>query len=400
LTHTPELDVLLIGCGLRGTGLLTAVPELFGWRLGIVEAGPMLGPGSFRHYRIQSNSSGGDFFGWVRPEGSFGPLLESPQIRALRARPGAFELHELAAALQRAGEHIGRIVGPERVVLGDAVVALHVDDGRITARLRSGRRLRARCAVLATGIREAPHAELQRWRAKCVLSGEVIRRGPQVLAVRGGEVRVVVVGASHSTYAIARLLCHANLTGSQFDLTIVHRSPVKLFYSGRDEYLGTARAELEARPDPGRDACPETGNLFRYSGLRHGARETFRAIAAGQVPAMRHLRVEAVAQAAPLLDAADVVVQATGYESNGFDLRVDGVPCPMHPPSGVVDVRDDGRLLLPLCSPPNLFVMGMDPYPYDDNSLTPSGQYARRGRQLLDALAADGAAPRQHVSSA
>jgi hypothetical protein len=31
--------------------------------------------------------------------------------------------------------------------------------------------------------------------------------------------------------------------------------------------------------------------------------------------------------------------------------------------------------------------MGMDPYPYDDGALTPTGQYALRGGQILAALA-------------
>jgi hypothetical protein len=400
VTHSaPDLDVLLIGCGLRGTGLLTAVPELLQRRLGIVEASPRLGPGSFSHYRIQSNSSGKDFFGWVRSDGPFGPLLRSPKVRRLREYAGAFELHELAAALECFGEHIEHLVGPERIVLGDSVVSLQVEGRRMTADLRSGRQLRTRCAVLATGIREVPHLGLQRWNAKHVLSGDVIRHGSAVLPPRGGLLRVAIVGASHSTYAVARLLREANLTGRQFDVTIVHRSPVKLFYGGRDEYEADARSELEAVPDPIRDACPETGNLFRYSGLRHGARAMFRAIADDEVPMMRHWRVESLAQAMPLLDSADVVVQAMGYESNSFELRVDGHPCAMQQRRRIVDVGDDGRLRLPLRSPPDIFVMGMDPYPYDDNSLTPTGQYAKRGHQLLDALAADSCVSGQAISS-
>ena len=33
-----------------------------------------------------------------------------------------------------------------------------------------------------------------------------------------------------------------------------------------------------------------------------------------------------------------------------------------------------------------VFAMGMDPYPYRDNSLTPAGQRATRGKQILAAL--------------
>jgi len=395
---TPEFDVLLVGCGLRGTGLLTAVPELLGRRLGIVEAGQRLGPGSFAHYRIQSNSSGSDFFGWVQADGPFADVLRASHVRALREHKGAFDLQQLALVLESFGNRLRQLVAPERLVLGDPAVSLHVNRGRIKVRLRSGRELCTRYVVLATGIREAPHPDLQAWQAKRVLSGDIIRRGHEALTARNDHLRVVVIGASHSTYAVARVL-QANLPAGGHDLVIVHRNPVKLFYRDAAEYAATARSGIEAIPDLSRDACPETGNLFRYSGLRHGALAMFRKIAAGEVPHMRHERVGSIAEAAPLLDAADVVVQATGYESNTFDLWLEGEPCTMRRHRRVVDVSEDGRLVVPGPSSPNIFVMGMDPYPYNDNSVTPSSQYARRGRQLLAALAADDAVAEAALSS-
>ncbi len=398
MTGTPEeFDVLLIGCGLRGTGLLTAVPELMDWRLGIVEAGPKLGPGSFELYRIQSNSAGSDFFGWVKPDGPFSSLLQTPKVRSLREQQGAFELKQLASVLECFGEKIRQMVGSENVILGDPTAALHVESGMITCRLRSGRQLRSRHVVLATGIRESPHPDLQAWRGKTVLSSDVIRGGVDALQRPDHPSQVVIVGSSHSTYAVVRLIHEANLRGSCYEAIILHRSPVKLFYSDRDSFDAQVRFGIEAIPNPAHDICPETGNIFRYSGLRHGARDMFRAIAAGAMPTIRHQRMSSIAAASPVLDAAGLVVQATGYESNTLELWVDGKRCQMRQRGPVVEVHGDGRLMLPMESLPNIFVMGMDPYPYGDNSLTPSGQYARRGAQLLRALNACSAAKKRDV---
>src|SRR4051812_35519318 len=164
------LDLALIGCGLRGTGLLTAVPELLARRTAIVEAADSLGPGSFSEYRIESNSSGSDFFGWVDPRGPFGDVLAHPDVSGLRATPGNFRLPLLARALRHVGAAIAARVTPGQLFLRDRVLRVDSDGAVFTATLASGRSLAARSMVLATGIRETVRDDLAPWRSKVILS--------------------------------------------------------------------------------------------------------------------------------------------------------------------------------------------------------------------------------------
>ena len=379
------LDLLLIGCGLRGTGLVTAVPELLERRVAIVEAGGCLGPGSFAEYQIESNSSGSDFFGWVDPRGPFGDVLEHPDVIALRTTPGNFRLSLLARALRHVGAAIARRLPPSRLVLGDRVVRVNADDEQITATLASGRRLAARSVVLATGIRETQRADLQPWCDKVILSSQIVKGGEGRLFGDDPPTPIVIVGSSHSGYSAALRFQEAMAAhpARRCEVIVVHRTPVKLFYTGWSEFEASERYPLEAIPDPARDVCPETGNLFRYSGLRHGAKALFRAASRQEVPWLHQIHCRALGEAAPWLDRAAVIIQAMGYDSNTLPLYRNGEAVWSGADRLVAELGADG------CLPPGpgrLFVMGMDPYPYRDNSLTPTGQYALRGKQILSML--------------
>ncbi len=386
------LDLLLVGCGLRGTGLLSANPDLLEYQIGVVDAGDRLGPGSFASYRIDSNSYGSDFFGWVHPERAFGGALRHADVTLLRQSAGSFPLARLANALRPFGDAIRDQLGAARVWQRRRAMRINVEHGAATVHLDDGTRIHTHMAVLATGIRERPHAELARWRDKLLLSRHIVEHGVPA-RWREAPVNVHIVGGSHSAYAIANLLRAPGALAAGSTVTLQHRGPVKLFYRNFDEYAAEPHHPLEAVPDPALNQCPETGNVFRYSGLRHAARATFVDIAAGRVSGFTLLRAPSIAAAAPKLDAADYIVQALGYESNVLPLTVDGVDVPMCAAGGIVETDRAGRLRVPGAGTLPLFVMGMNPYPYDDNSLTPTGQYALRGGQILQALRACGREP-------
>lgn len=379
------LDLVLIGCGLRGTGLVTAIPELLARRTAIVEAGDALGPGSFAEYQIESNSSGSDFFGWVDPHGPFGDVLAHPDVTALRSTPGNFRLALLARALRHVGAAITRRLPPERLCLRDRVVRVDSDDTLFTATLASGRRLVARSMVLATGIRETFRAELAPWQRKVMLSGRLVRGDDQASFGRDPPTPVVIIGGSHSGYSVAKRLLEvlADTPDRRCEVVLIHRAPVKLYYASWSEFEASEHPPLEAIPEPGRDTCPETGNIFRYSGLRHGAKALFRTASLQGIPWLRQIQVRELAEAAPWLDRAALIVQAMGYESNTLPLYRCGEQIWSGRDRFVVQPGTDGCIVT---EGGRLFVMGMDPYPYRDNSLTPTGQYALRGKQILKAL--------------
>ena len=382
------LDLVLVGCGIRGTGLLTAVPQLLKLRTAVVEASDALGPGSFAEYRIESNSPGSDFFGWVDPGGVFGDVLGHPDVSGLRATGGNFRLSRLAAALRHFGAAIARQLPADRLFLRDRVVGVEVEDGSgggSLVTLASGKQLRTRLLVLATGIRERFHPELEPWRGKTILSSRVVRGEEDARFLREVPSPVVIAGGSHSGYSVAMRL--HELLGSEAaqrcGVVILHRSPVKLFYSSLAEMEAHERCPLEAIPDPARDVCPASGNLFRYSGLRHGAKALFRSASLQGVPWLRQEQGASLGAMAPWLDRAALIVQSMGYESNTLPLVRRGERIWSGDDRLVVQPSAQGDIL---SMDGRVFAMGMDPYPYRDNSLTPAGQYATRGKQILAVL--------------
>lgn len=390
LSATTDPEIVLAGCGLRGMGLLTATPALLDHRLTVVDAGPRPGPGAFADYRIQSNSAGTDFFGWVDPAGPFGPVLDDPAVRRLREHQGAFDLALLAGALDRFGDRLAALLPPERLIRGDRLAHVATDGATIGLTLASGRRLQSRVLVLALGITEAGHDALASWAARTIPSGRIVRDHLAALPPMpaGRPARIVIAGGSHSAYSAALVLADAMDAGHlNARVAILHRSPARLFHQNLAEHAAEAHGPLEAVPDPARDICPETGQVFRYSGLRHRARALFQEIARGGRPGFTQLRIPALADAAELLDRADLIVQALGYQSHRLSMTIDGHPWDPAGGGAVVRPGPDGRIPLPGGSAAQIFVMGMDPYPYDDGALTPTGQYALRGGQILAALA-------------
>lgn len=384
-----SMDLLMVGCGLRATGLLTSTPALFGHDLGVVDAAGRLGVGSFRHYDIESNSSGTDFFGWIDPDGPFGPLLKEEPVRRLRSVPGAFRLELLAGALACAGDAIAARLGPQRLFLGEEVVEVALSgDGPARVHTLSGRTLRARTVVLAAGIRERVSAELRPWRAKAVSSGALVtpdaRERCAELGRRPGT--VCFAGASHSSFSVLhRMLADRPASGGA-EIVLVTRSPVKIHYAGWDEYRAVPHSAAEAVPDPERDACPETGNVHRYSGLRNTSKALFHDVAAGRVPGVRLVVAPGEQERAAYFERADVLVRAVGYRSNLPTVTCDGRVVDCTTPAGLARIDDRGRLCVDGAGADGLFVMGMDPYPYDDNSINPTNQYARRGGHILGRL--------------
>lgn len=398
----PVLDMLLVGCGLRGLGLLTAAPDLFGWDLGIIDAGTALGVGAFPGYDIESNSNGSDFFGWIDPAGPFGPILELEPVRRLRSTTTGFHLALLAEALAAAGQAVRAKLPADRLFQPDRAVRIDVPPepgvtGLVRVDTRSGRRLHTRAIVLATGIRERENDELTHLGDRLVRASELL--GPDARErcseLGSGARAVCVAGASHSTFSLlARMLAKQPRTSAGSPrITLVSRSPVKVYYASWEEYRYSRHSAAEAVPHHGPDICPETGNVHRYSGLRNTSKALFHAAAAGEIPGVRLVVAPDPEVRRRLFDAADVVVQATGYGSN-LPLLTSGcrpVECLLS--RGAVQPDERGRLRTAEGSLESVFVMGMDPYPYDDNSINPTSQYARRGGHLLDHMASLDATP-------
>ncbi len=164
------------------------------------------------------------------------------------------------------------------------------------------------------------------------------------------------------------------------------RSPVKLYYPDWASYAAVAHPGAEAVPDPEASRCQETGSVHRYSGLRNTSRALFRAVALREVPGVRLAVIPGAAGRAACFERASVVITATGYQSNLPPITANGTPARVTNAAGLAVIDGQGRLQAGGAPVPGLFVMGMDPYPYRDNSINPTSQYARRGRDIFGHL--------------
>lgn len=398
----PELDLLLVGCGLRGLGLLTSTPLLFEYDLGVIDAGQELGVGAFRRYDIESNSNGCDFFGWIDAMGPFGAVLRERPVARLRSTATGFRLELLADALAAAGKHVRARLPAARVLQPDRAVEIAVpepgaDDTLVRVRTARGRWLRSRTVVLATGIQERTCDELGEFTDRVVPSSELLE--PQALErcrLMGANGRTVsFAGASHSAFSVlARMLGDSPGDDGSRRVTLVSRSPVRVFYESWDAYSATDHPEVEAVPDPARDICPETGYVHRYSGLRNTSKQLLHAVAWGRIDGVRLVVEHQRVRRRRYFAEAGTVIKAAGYGSNLPLITRAGRPVECRLAHGAVRPDDRGRLRVADGSADSIYVMGMDPYPYEDNSVNPTSQYALRGTQLLERLEA--ARPAHH----
>jgi hypothetical protein len=136
------------------------------------------------------------------------------------------------------------------------------------------------------------------------------------LAAKG---RVCVVGGSHSAFSVLENLADALEFAGLEEVTLVHRSPIRLFYE-------TAQAALDAGYafDAARDVCPVSGRVNRSGGLRYRALDVGReALSKGQI-GKTGVRVQLLQthqgpadqfeRARQALAEAEIVVQCTGYQ--------------------------------------------------------------------------------------
>lgn len=160
--------------------------------------------------------------------------------------------------------------------------------------------------------------------------------------------RITIIGGSHSAFTMTERLA-TDLGGAGLDeITIIHRSPVRLFFETEEE----ARAWGYA-VDPINDICPITRRVNRSSGLRYRAFEIACAV-------MLHGRVARTKPRVELIDAASGeaervhaatrvahscgVIHSAGYKPN-MSALVDyrGKEIPLQFCQGGIEVDKFGR---------------------------------------------------------
>jgi hypothetical protein len=143
--------------------------------------------------------------------------------------------------------------------------------------------------------------------------------------------RITVIGGSHSAFSVVdRLAVELGAVGLD-EITVIHRSPIRLFFETVDEARAKGYEVNEAT-----DVCPVTKRVNRSSGLRYRAFDIVRSITAtGRVPGAKP-RVELIEagrgdeernRASECLTDSLAVVHGAGYRPNiSTLLDQDGEP--------------------------------------------------------------------------
>jgi hypothetical protein len=126
---------------------------------------------------------------------------------------------------------------------------------------------------------------------------------------------------------------------------IYTRSPIALYYSNLDEALAVPRIHGERSINPARDICPDTGAVFRDSGLRGRAKQLYRQIVAGQVPMVRLIHIGPDDDQSGLFQPYDCVIQATGGAPNVPTLTCDARPIWIGSPSDRIVADAEARIV-------------------------------------------------------
>ncbi len=386
------------GFGPAGCGFLlhaiksNAIESLVDQGLVIIDRSSTPGPGKVGDYQLTGNSLSRAFLDCVDDPALawlFDDLLESePSIKQLRA------LEYEAPPLDIVGRFLRMMAKTTIDYLveeHDVPVLLETDIDRLQRRAEGHYVLNLRCRrsgkALAISARNVISALGGRQSMKVVEETEVapgIALGTSTdhlmvsdtflmmtdeeirsaIPIRNGEAAdIVVVGGSHSAISTVDRLCQALAPAGLKRLTMLHASPLRLYYASAEE----ARADNYPFLDP-EDICAMSGRVNRFGGLRYRSLDVAKSILkTGGMPEhdveihWMPLKLTDQATITTTLRQAPAVIACMGYQANLPPLIDDlGGDIPLcNWPRGV-EVDESGRVMT-VCQGPlqGLYAIGI-----------------------------------------
>jgi hypothetical protein len=395
-TSGRSFKLVIVGGGPAGLSPLLAahrmgqLETLLSSGVAVVDTAKRLGAGSIGQYAINSDSGGRAFADCLdadRPS-ELTELQAHPLARQLAtAGDGAVALADVGRFLGRVGAAVERMMRrhPASAVLvrHEVTSAQQIPRGwRVKLRdLKTGasRSITTEQLVVASGAHQpverlateqvAGRALAERCGTRLLQSGDVLTAGglERVSCMLSGKMRprVIIVGGSTSAAAVAHALLNRmpQVVFPAGGLTILHRRPLRIYYSDRQSALTEGYTEWAEE-----DVCQISGRVFRFAGLRLDSRELImqaRGIG-GRPPEPRlhlHRLLKHDDEAGRFIDTADVVIAALGYRPRALllhDLKGRLIPLLAHtgPQAPMVDGRC--RILDAAGAPlPNVFGIGL-----------------------------------------
>jgi hypothetical protein len=356
---------LIVGAGPGGLAPLFAaahagnLQDLLDGGVTILEGGTAVGPGELGRYAIRSDSAAEAFLDVVMrtTEPALAALQSHPTVTSIAGSIGGpIPLTQAGVYLNLIGETICNLVNssPKGVVLRQhrALYAKRLGPRLWSTRVRCEqtgmeRDLRSTSLVLATGASQPKsrlYSEQVAGAPLLPLYGKKLVQTGDVLSIEGlaklqqrlrgiANPKVVVVGGSTSAGAAARVLLSElpPNTFSEGAITIMHRRPLRIFYSSAEEALAEGYTEFGPQ-----DICPVSGRVYRLAGFRLDTREMIMQVRGiGGRTAEPRLRLhllneETCEQARHLLNEADLIVAGLGYRPRALQVYDhDDTPLPL-----------------------------------------------------------------------
>jgi dTDP-4-amino-4,6-dideoxygalactose transaminase len=347
------LGAVVVGGGPAGAALLCAAGKagqldaLAQAGIAILDRSDRIGAGRLGAYEISSDSTAETFLtaDSALPAGL--SLAGDPAECAIRDHMGALgvPLPKVGAYLDRLGatlaDRLATLGG--HILTGHEVVASQrTADGLWRTRARrladgGSIELLSRTLVIATGghqpairlaeERVAGRSLVERCGDRLIQSDTVLAAGG-LRAVRkllpGGRApRIAIVGGSTSAVTAAVRLIKADpaLDLDAGAITLLHRRPLRPFYPSAEAAREDGYSDFG--PD---DICPVSGFVYRLAGFRLEARELIvHALGIGGRTGDPRVRLHQLggdedAEAAAILDRADLVIAAFGYRPHALPL--------------------------------------------------------------------------------
>ena len=294
-------SLLVVGGGPAGTALLTAaskrgrLPDLAASGLVLVERDDALGIGRLGKYAITSDSTAETFLSAVKdnPHPEIAALVDHPTGRAVGEYVGALgvPLVEAGPFIAATGARLDRIVREHggSVLTGHEVLrTTRTPGGLWSSRLRRRSdghefdQLSSAVAIATGGHQPLDRLAVQRVGGVSLVGevGDKLMQSDEALALGGPDKivdllsgkrnpKIVVIGGSTSAIAtIVLLLKNASIPLGAGGITLLHRRPLRPFYSTPEA------AHAEGFTDFGADdICPVSGFVYRLAGFRLEARD-------------------------------------------------------------------------------------------------------------------------------